>query len=72
MINLGLVFKDLANALPATEEVVSFSVYPLPYDGYFEIYVECKSKKRYRALATKEKIKSNYTEWKMMTPQQGK
>ena len=55
--------------MPQGETVESLSVFPLPYKGSKEIFVECTSKKRFRLLATLTHVLSEFTE--MDFPQKG-
>lgn len=68
MITVGDTFQQINDVLPKEVKAVSFSVIPLPYSGYYEIYVEGDNQKRYRCLATKEKTLSNFTEWNVGVP----
>lgn len=65
MITIGDTFQQINDVLPKDVVCKSFSVIPLPYNGYYEIYVEADNEKRYRCLATKDKTLSNFTEWSM-------
>lgn len=62
MVKLYDMYQQLNDLLPEGQKADSLTVFPLPYDGYFEIFVETKSKKRYRALATMQQTISNFTE----------
>lgn len=63
MIAIGDTFQQINDVLPKDVKCNSFSVIPLPYSGYYEIYVEADNQKRYRCLATQNKTLSNFTEW---------
>lgn len=65
MIVIDDIFQQINDMLPKNETVKSFSVIPLEYDGYYEIYVETETKRRFRCLATRTKTLSNMTEWKL-------
>lgn len=60
MMGIAQIFSYFEVFLPEKSEVKSVSIYPLPYSGYFEVYVECKDGKRYRALADKDEIVSDF------------
>mgnify|MGYP004654253453 FL=1 len=62
-MNIQAIFNFFEVFLPEKSEVKSVSIYPLPYPGYFEVYVECKDGKRYRALADKDEIVSDFVEF---------
>lgn len=63
MMGIAQIFGYFEVFLPEKSEVKSVSIYPLPYPGYFEVYVECKDGKRYRALADKDEIVSDFVEF---------
>ena len=63
MIVIADMFQQINDMLPKGEKVHSFSVIPLDYSGYYEIYVETGTKRRFRCLATGQKTLSNMTEW---------
>lgn len=74
MIDVKEIYQmcnDLLN-LP-DEKVRNITIYPLPYDGYFEIFVETDKQGRYRALATEDNTLSNFVkvEFPQNTPRVG-
>lgn len=75
MYQIEAAEKQINVLLPKDVKMVSYSVYPLPYKGYYELYVEADDKKRYRALLSKKEFLSELTEWALpagMTPQGAK
>ena len=53
-MNVLDIFGHFEGFLPGDKpEIKALSIYPLPYPGYFEIYIELKDGKRYRALFDK-------------------
>lgn len=62
-MNIQQIFNFFEVFLPEKSEVKAVSIYPLPYPGYFEIYVELKDGKRFRALAEKDEIASDFVEF---------
>ena len=62
MVKLSDFYQQVNDLLPKSEIANAVSIFPLPYSGYYEVFVETKSKKRYRALATSEQTLSNFTE----------
>lgn len=62
-MNIQQIFNFFEVFLPEKSEVKAVSIYPLPYPGYFEIYVELKGGKRFRALAEKDEIVSDFVEF---------
>lgn len=65
MIKLCDLFQEVNDLLPEGEKVNSLSVVPMPYEGYFELYVESKNKKRYRCMCTDRSTISPLIEFKM-------
>lgn len=63
MIVINDFFQQINDLLPKGEVVKSCSVIPLDYAGYYEIYAETQTKRRFRCLATGVKTISNMTEW---------
>lgn len=63
MVSIAQIFSYLEVFLPEKSEVKAVSIYPLPYSGYFEVYAELKDGKRFRALAVKDKIVSDFVEF---------
>lgn len=63
MIGIAQIFSYFEVFLPEKSEVKAVSIYPLPYPGYFEVYVELKDGKRFRALADKDAIVSDFVEF---------
>lgn len=58
------IFSFFEGLLPGDKpEVKAVSIYPLPYPGYFEVYLELKDGKRYRALVDKEDNISQFVEF---------
>lgn len=58
------IFSFFEDFLPGDKpEVKAVSIYPLPYPGYFEVYLELKDGKRYRALVDKEDNMSQFVEF---------
>lgn len=62
-MNIAQIFINVSKFLPNAVMVKALSIYPLPYDGFFEVYVECKNGKRYRALADTENVISDFSEF---------
>lgn len=62
-MNIQQIFNFIEVFLPEKSEVKAVSIYPLPYPNYFEIYVELKGGKRFRALADKEEVISDFVEF---------
>lgn len=44
-------------------DIKAVSIYPLPYPGHFEVYLEFNNGKRYRALANRKDIISEFVEF---------
>lgn len=65
MINLSDVFQQINDLLPDGKKCTSFSVAPMPYKDYCELYVETADKKRYRCMCTHRTAVSNFVEFKM-------
>lgn len=53
-MNIAEIFQVVNDFLPKDVTAKAVSIYPLPYSGFYEVYVECDGGKRYRALASKE------------------
>lgn len=70
MYILEEAFKQINILLPKDEKVESYSVLPLPYKGYYEVYVQTESKKRFRALVSPTQFLSELTEWELPGGQQ--
>lgn len=64
-MNVEDIFSQVNDFLPEGETAKSVSVYFLPYPGFIEVYVECNSGKRYRALANKVRTISEFVEVKI-------
>ena len=63
-MNIERIFEFFENFLPGDKpEVKAVSIYPLPYPAHFEIYIELKDGKRYRALANKAEMLSQFVEF---------
>lgn len=63
-MNIQKIFDFFKAFLPAEKpEVKAVSIYPLPYPGHFEVYLELKGGKRFRALANKADIISGFVEF---------
>lgn len=63
-MNIGDIFVSANRYLPDGEKAKSVSVYRLPYPDFNEVYVECESGKRFRALANKSLTVSDFVEVK--------
>lgn len=62
------IFTSANDFLPEGEEAKSVSVYKLPYRDFKEVYVECESGKRFRALASSVRTISEFVEVKLGVP----
>lgn len=65
MIKLRELFQQINDLLPEGKRCSSVSVVPMPYDGYYELYVETADKVRYRCMCTTESTVSPLVEFKM-------
>lgn len=65
MFKVNDIFVMANDLLPKDETAKSVSIYPLPYDNYYEVFVECLSGKKYRALANDTQTLSNFSEFKL-------
>lgn len=65
MFKIKDLFMQIDICLPDKEKCKSFSIYPLPYDGYFEVYVETASGKKFRALSDVNQKLSTFSEFKL-------
>lgn len=63
-MNIGDIFVSANRHLPDGEKAKSVSVYRLPYPDFNEVYVECESGKRFRALANNSLTVSDFVEVK--------
>lgn len=59
------VFCMVNSFLPEGVKAKSLSIYPLPYPGFHEVYVEGDNGKRYRALAGEESTLSDFIEFSL-------
>lgn len=66
MIKLGDFFTCINDFLPEGEKVEQLSIFPLPYENYYEIFVQTESKKRFRALATPTQTVSAFKEMELV------
>lgn len=62
------IFTSANDFLPEGEKAKSVSVYKLPYPDFNEVYVECESGKRFRALASSVRTISEFVEVKLGVP----
>lgn len=63
-MKVHLILRFFDDFLPGDKpEVKALSIYPLPYPGYLEVYLELKDGKRYRALVDKEDNMSEFVEF---------
>nr|QGT50724.1 hypothetical protein Elusimicrob1349_1940 [uncultured Elusimicrobia bacterium] len=60
MFNVSEFFQQANDLLPSDKKAKTVSCYPLPYDGYFEVFVETTDGARYRALANATNTLSNF------------
>lgn len=65
MFKVNDIFVMANDLLPKDEIAKSVSVYPLPYDNFYEVFVECESGKKFRALANHTQTLSNFSEFKL-------
>ena len=61
-MNIQEMYQVVNDFLPKNVTAKSFSIYPLPYPRYFEVYVEGSDGKRYRALANETRTISEFVE----------
>ena len=63
-MSVNIIFGYFEDLLPGDKpEIKALSIYPLPYPGYFEVYLELKDGKRFRALYDKEGKYSQFVEF---------
>lgn len=63
-MNIQQIFNFFQTFFPDENlDVKAVSIYPLPYPGHFEIYLELNNGKRYRALANRKDIISGFVEF---------
>ena len=65
MIVLMDWFQQINDMLPEGVKVKSFSVYPLPYTGYYELWIEADNGKKYRGLCTQKSLISDLPEFEL-------
>lgn len=58
-------FQQINDMLPEGVNATSFSVYPLPYSGYYELWIEANDKKKYRGLCTQKALISELKEFEL-------
>lgn len=63
MIVLTEWFQQVNDMLPEGVKAKTISVYPLPYKGYYELWVEGEDTKRYRGLCTEQALISDLAEF---------
>lgn len=56
-------FQQINDMLPENVLVKSFSVYPMPYSGYYEIWIEGNNDKKYRGLCNRDSLISELSEF---------
>lgn len=64
-MNIEQVFLDVSKLLPKAIKAKAFSIYPLPYPDFYEVYVEGVDGKRYRALADRVRTISAFVEFQV-------
>lgn len=63
MIVISEWFTQVDDMLPENVKAKSFSVYPMPYSGYFELWIEADNGKKYRGLCTRQALISELSEF---------
>lgn len=71
-MNIQEVFQMAGDFLPKEVKAKAVSIYPLPYIGFYEVYVEGDDGKRYRALANAERTISEFVPLELPQSQQVK
>ena len=71
-MNIQEVFQMAGDFLPTDVKAKAVSIYPLPYSGFYEVYVEGDDGKRYRALANSVRTISEFVLLELPQSQQVK
>lgn len=67
-MNIKSIFEDVSRLLPEGVEARAVSIYSLPYPNYMEVFVEGTDGSRYRALANKVQILSEFVKLDVIPP----
>lgn len=64
-------FQQVNDMLPENVKAKSISVYPMPYSGYYELWIEADNDKKYRGLCNSQTLLSELSEFVLPQGMQG-